>query len=298
MACSTGLDAFLAPILAEDLPELDNSAPLSLLPPRQHHTCRYCEEAFESSSKLRRHLRCSKGTCQLSDPARLSPYLDLLNAHIAAVEAADLTRDADSVRRTSGYIEDTRHELDSSSESENEAEVVATALPPSLSYWSDQEKDRLYRALARHSRWRPDLVAADIGTKSSLEVENLIAFMDGQVALLDEDNFTVPTQMPAAREMSDKWLDTEASLAEDCIVWEAFSKEAKRVPWQYRDAAQLEVAQDETFACLHEHCEDGACDGRWPTCGPCEKAQVDCEWPFGFHPDALPDGEYARYAVH
>jgi hypothetical protein len=217
---------------------------------------------------------------------------------MAAVEAAGLARNDDTVRRTSGHIEDTRHELDSSFESENEAEAVATALPPSLSYWSNQEKDRLYSALARHSRWRPDLVAADIRTKSSLEVENLIAFMDDQVALLDEDNFTVPTQMPAAREMSDKWLDTEASLAEDCIVWEDFSREAERVPWQYRDAAQLEVAQDETLACLHEHCENGACDGQWPTCGPCEIAQVDCEWPFGFHPDALPDGEYARYAVH
>ncbi|KAG8952104.1 dihydrolipoamide dehydrogenase precursor [Tulasnella sp. 424] len=44
-----------------------------------------------------------------------------------------------------------------------------SVLPPST-VWSPDEKHTLFRALSRHSRLRPDLIAESIGTKSTVEV--------------------------------------------------------------------------------------------------------------------------------
>lgn len=293
-ATGTGLDVFIGPILADNLPQLDNSAPLTLPPPREILYCRYCDEAFDTFSKMRRHLKRTKATCQLSHPHRLDSYLDLLNAHIAASDLCYRTG-PDDAERTSGYTQDfARHELDSSSESETEeTEAYGTTVPPSLLHWSEQEKGRFYRALSRHSRLRPDLIALDIGTKNSLQVVTMIDYLDSQVSLLDEADHTVPAQFPAAREMSEKWLDMEAGLAEDCVVWEAFVEETDRTPRQLRDAAQLALRADDTFSCLAELCEERGCDGQWPVCGTCKRNKTVCEWPGDFHPNALPESNYS-----
>lgn len=48
-------------------------------------------------------------------------------------------------------------------------ELPFSVLSPST-VWSPDEKHTLFRALSRHSRLRPDLIAESIGTKSAVEV--------------------------------------------------------------------------------------------------------------------------------
>ncbi len=109
------------------------------------------------------------------------------------------------------------------------ASMGASIFPPSA-YWTAEEKDLFFRALARHSPLRPDLMAAEIRTKTLVDVCGYIAQLrDGAqksetgISLLD---------LPAALEMSDSWIEFEEKQAVvliDAVAgWEVDQKEMDR----------------------------------------------------------------------
>ena len=105
----------------------------------------------------------------------------------------------------------------------------ASIFPPSA-YWTAEEKDLFFHALARHSTLRPDLIAAEIGTKTIVDVCGYIALLrngaqmsETQVSLHD---------LPAALEMSHKWIEFEEKqafiLIDATAGWEVDQKEMDR----------------------------------------------------------------------
>ena len=109
------------------------------------------------------------------------------------------------------------------------ASMGASIFPPSA-YWTAEEKDLFFHALARHSPLRPDLIAAEIRTKTVVDVCGYIALLrngaqksETEVSLHD---------LPAALEMSDNWIEFEekqAFVLIDAVAgWEVDQKEKNR----------------------------------------------------------------------
>ncbi|KAG6880316.1 hypothetical protein C0992_011065 [Termitomyces sp. T32_za158] len=101
--------------------------------------------------------------------------------------------------------------------------VVADDLPPSFipptGYWTPSEKNAFFHALSIYSRFRPDLVAASIGSKSIVDVCAYIDILDEAIArgghLLESRS-----ALPSAMEVSNAWVAREEDLAEDIIPLE------------------------------------------------------------------------------
>lgn len=88
-------------------------------------------------------------------------------------------------------------------------------LPPSFvhpsTYWSSTEKNAFFHALSIHSRLRPDLIAASIGTKSVLDV---CAYLDIlHVAAIDANSPIARLSLPCAMEVSESWMNWEEAAA-------------------------------------------------------------------------------------
>lgn len=128
------------------------------------------------------------------------------------------------------------------------------------------------------------------------EVEAFTAYLEEQSALTEDVGVESMEDRPGAREMSDKWIDAEALLAEEATIWEAFVQEAGRTPWRYQDPAQraLALTIGQSAVCLNERCMSGMCDSQWPVCGRCRMHKLPCEWPEDFHPEALPDHGFSE----
>lgn len=103
------------------------------------------------------------------------------------------------------------------------AGVVGDEPPPSFipptGYWTPSEKNAFFHSLGVCSRFRPDLVAASIGTKSILDVCAYIDILDEAIAR--DGHFLLPRSvLPSAMEVSNAWVLREESLAEDLIPLE------------------------------------------------------------------------------
>nr|CAG8639255.1 8077_t:CDS:2 [Entrophospora candida] len=84
--------------------------------------------------------------------------------------------------------------------------------------WSKYESDMFFKALARFSQKRPIEIAKWIGTKNPIEVMELIDYYEKEVKLFSELGLlerVCHKDIPAAREMSDEWLEFEASQVEE-----------------------------------------------------------------------------------
>ena len=84
--------------------------------------------------------------------------------------------------------------------------------------WTREERALFFRALARHSRLRPDLIAHTIGTRTTVEVCDVIHRFDSYVrrlSALGEARGAMLARMPAAHEMSARWLMVEETCARD-----------------------------------------------------------------------------------
>ena len=105
----------------------------------------------------------------------------------------------------------------------------ASIFPPSA-YWTAEEKDLFFHALARHSPLRPDLIAAEIRTKTLVDVCGYITLLrDG--AQKSEMGISL-FDLPAALEMSDNWIGFEEEqaliLTAAMAGWELDQKEMDR----------------------------------------------------------------------
>lgn len=97
--------------------------------------------------------------------------------------------------------------------------------PPSFvepgAYWTSAEKDLFFRSIARHSRWRPDLIAEDLGfTKSISDIWAYIQIL-AESSSAHPPLITSDSLPPSAREMSDKWIAFEEILANEVVSNEA-----------------------------------------------------------------------------
>ncbi|KAF9475540.1 hypothetical protein BDN70DRAFT_883595 [Pholiota conissans] len=104
---------------------------------------------------------------------------------------------------------------------------VQTLLPsylPPASYWTSQEKDIFFHGLGIYSRLRPDLIAADIKTKNTLDV---CVYLDClETAASRESDGTIGIYTEPAMEVSEDWVFLEDALSEavnnlDSCSWNA-----------------------------------------------------------------------------
>lgn len=235
-----GLDEPLHALLDVELPELPDTTPLLLpAPPNFIHSsalCRYCFTMFPSNLELSRHHRRNP-LCMLRHPKRAAAYRSLLDDAIFATESRftgsrtmfeDIAAaDASGIEGTVGLDEKVHTD-----ESDVEEDASHSLF---LDVWSEDELHRFFNALSRHSRWRTDLVAHDVGTKTVAQVqtylEHLAEAAESAVPL-------APSAMPVAHEMSAGWSAGEEQLAEDMIIWEALCDQAARTPSASRDRVQ------------------------------------------------------------
>jgi hypothetical protein len=109
------------------------------------------------------------------------------------------------------------------------ASIGASIFPPSA-HWTAEEKDLFFHALARHSTLRPDLIAAEIGSKTVVDVCAYIALLRNGAQ--NSDSVVSLHDLPAAFEMSDKWVELEEkqafALMDAASGWEVDQKEKDR----------------------------------------------------------------------
>ncbi|KAF8479892.1 hypothetical protein JB92DRAFT_3133407 [Gautieria morchelliformis] len=91
-------------------------------------------------------------------------------------------------------------------------------------YWSGAQKDSFFRSLARHSRWKPDLIAEDIGgDKSMADVCSYIELLE-QGSRRESPKSRSRDAYPTAHEVSEEWVAVENAAAEALC--------AKETEWQ------------------------------------------------------------------
>ncbi|ORX38947.1 hypothetical protein BD324DRAFT_617965 [Kockovaella imperatae] len=106
----------------------------------------------------------------------------------------------------------------------------STIVPPINAEFTPEDKAAFFLALARHSRFRPELIAADIG-RHEVEVEHYLDLLEDGFAAVQRNTGSQEGQRdragryksrhpweeglsPAAREVSAKWIKEEESIAE------------------------------------------------------------------------------------
>ncbi|KJA19907.1 hypothetical protein HYPSUDRAFT_842557 [Hypholoma sublateritium FD-334 SS-4] len=111
----------------------------------------------------------------------------------------------------------------------NDEPLLPSYLPPT-SYWTAEEKDLFFHGLSIYSRLRPDLIAAHINTKNTIEVCLYLHCLQA-AATENCDVISEGTGMPInppAMELSEKWIRQEEILAgavkgHDSCSWRADS---------------------------------------------------------------------------
>ncbi|KAL5507969.1 hypothetical protein ACEPAH_5587 [Sanghuangporus vaninii] len=97
-------------------------------------------------------------------------------------------------------------------------------------YWFEEDKNRFFRALSVHSRFRPDLIAEDIPGKTTADV---CVYLDS----LDEAAAKMPKKLkraalPRALEVSDNWICFEEDRAGRLVdlesTWETQKRKNRR----------------------------------------------------------------------
>ena len=96
----------------------------------------------------------------------------------------------------------------------NDEQPLLPAFFPPSSYWTSHEKDLFFHGLAVYSRFRPDLIAESIKTKSTFDV---CLYLD----ILQTASSSVPSQshgslrhsLEPAMELSSEWIQNEEKMA-------------------------------------------------------------------------------------
>ena len=99
---------------------------------------------------------------------------------------------------------------------DNEDERPAPGLYWPTSFWTSAEKERFFHALVIHSRWRPDLIAGEVKTKTTVDV---CAYIDAlEKAALTEGTKLKREDIPFATEVSERWIRREEEIAAELIA--------------------------------------------------------------------------------
>jgi hypothetical protein len=126
------------------------------------------------------------------------------------------------------YLEHYRAHL--ASAGADPAPLPASFVAPA-GFWTAADKARFFRALAAHSRLRPDLIARAVGTKTALDVRTYIAALDAASSASASASSSAPSCAPAL-DVSDDWIAFEdaaaASLTTAEPAWAARALDAAR----------------------------------------------------------------------
>ena len=119
-----------------------------------------------------------------------------------------------------------------------DAEPLLPSYIPPTGYWTAEEKGLFFHALSVHSRFRPDLIAACVKTKTILDV---CAYIDTLHRTLSRNN-NLPSLRPkieCANEVSDSWVQWEERNAEELVAiepkWEEETLERRHEEMSARD---------------------------------------------------------------
>ncbi|KAH9052287.1 hypothetical protein EDB87DRAFT_1692445 [Lactarius vividus] len=97
----------------------------------------------------------------------------------------------------------------------------APSYHPPTGYWTAAEKALFFHALPTYSRFRPDLIASSIGTKSVLDVVVYLGLLrDGAQGLTASRGAIARDQLPAAHEVSPTLVALEDTHAVDLAATE------------------------------------------------------------------------------
>ena len=116
-----------------------------------------------------------------------------------------------------------------------ETPLEETFIPPNT-YWTSDEKHRLFHHLKRFSRLRLDLVAEAMATKTLAEVSAYIGHLDGIIHRNSYKYQRKENPPPAAMEVSDGWIAFEEHMSGLILQREALTE-------------QLEIAATRRQAC-------------------------------------------------
>jgi len=98
-------------------------------------------------------------------------------------------------------------------ELEDTPPLLPSFLPPA-SYWTSSEKDRFFHGLSLYSRFRPDLIAEHIKSKSTFDVS---VYLDALRVAASRETPNHQTgfrnQMDIAMEVTEEWVSHEEALA-------------------------------------------------------------------------------------
>ena len=135
-----------------------------------------------------------------TDEESKSPYLAAIESDIYLTE------------HLADHISATHHHLTGAPEPPEPP--YAPSFHPPTGYWTSAEKALFFRALSAHSRFRPDLIAASIGTKSTADVAMYLSLLREGTTRANNNNkagsssrggatITIGRdQLPAAHEVS------------------------------------------------------------------------------------------------
>ena len=107
---------------------------------------------------------------------------------------------------------------------DGEQPFLPAFFPPS-SYWSSDEKDLFFHGLAVYSRFRPDLIAESIKTKTILDVCLYLDILQtASSAIPSEIHGSLRSSLEPAMEVSSTWIQNEEQIAEaltqfDSCTW-------------------------------------------------------------------------------
>ncbi|KAH8984357.1 hypothetical protein EDB86DRAFT_149961 [Lactarius hatsudake] len=97
----------------------------------------------------------------------------------------------------------------------------APSYHPPTGYWTGAEKALFFHALSTYSRFRPDLIASSIGTKSVLDVVVYLGLLrDGAQGITASRGAIALDQLPAAHEVSPALVALEDTHAADLAATE------------------------------------------------------------------------------
>ncbi|KZV77295.1 hypothetical protein PENSPDRAFT_181357 [Peniophora sp. CONT] len=166
------------------------------------------------------------------DPLYLHSYLP---THIAAT-SAHLYRPLPSAPHLKAFPL-SREETRGIISAKEDGALGHTFFPPST-YWSPSEKAVFFRALASHSRLRPDLIAERIHTKTTAEVEAYISLLDSALDSTPDEDLLPRANFPLAHEAPEQLIEYEDSQAMACEYHEEEYSEA--MVWETRREEERE----------------------------------------------------------
>ena len=103
----------------------------------------------------------------------------------------------------------------------NDEPLLPAFFPPS-SYWTSHEKDLFFHGLAVYSRFRPDLIAENIKTKTTFDVYLYLAILEtASSATPSQMDGSFRDSLESAMEVSSTWIQNEEKMAAALIQFDS-----------------------------------------------------------------------------